>query len=96
MTKRATQAEKAHMDRVAELGCILCKHLNAPQLSKTDLHHLREGQGMAQRASNWLVVPLCHDSCHQGPLGIHGNKTLLRIAKADEMDLLAWTLEALA
>lgn len=96
MSKRATAAEQRHMDRVAELGCILCKKIGAQQFSKTDLHHIREGQGMAQRASNWLVVPLCHDSCHQGPLGIHGDRTLLRIAKADELDLLAWTLAELA
>jgi hypothetical protein len=96
MAKRATAAEHRHMDRVANLGCILCRRLGVPQTGKTDLHHVREEQGAGQRAPNWLVVPLCHDGCHQGSKGIHGDKTMLRIAKADEMDLLAWTLEALA
>lgn len=84
------------MDRVAEMGCILCYLLDLAQESKTDLHHIREGQGMAQRASNWLVIPLCHLGCHQGPCGIHGDRSLLRIAKVDEFDLLAATLERLA
>lgn len=84
------------MDRVAQLGCILCRLLEMEQQSKTDLHHIREGQGMAQRASNWLVIPLCHDGCHQGRNGIHGDRSLLRIAKVDEFDLLAATLERLA
>jgi hypothetical protein len=49
---------------------------------------------MAQRASNWLVVPLC-PSCHTGPLGVHGNKTMMRINKMTELDMLAKTIEAL-
>jgi hypothetical protein len=50
---------------------------------------------MAQRASNFLVAALC-PSCHTGPLGVHGDKTMLRIHKMSELDLLAKTIEALA
>jgi hypothetical protein len=84
---------KAHKNRVAELGCILCRHLG---LGKTpaQLHHIREGQGMAQRASDWLVVPLCPEH-HTGPRGVHGDKTDLRIGNVGELDLLALTMEAL-
>ena len=81
-----TKAEKAHMARVAELTCAICGDYG------TQLHHVREGQGMAQRASNWLVIPLCVD-CHTGPFGIHGDRTMLRSVKKNEMDLLAETLE---
>lgn len=49
---------------------------------------------MGQRASDWLTIPLCPD-CHTGPWGIHGDRTMLRILKADELDLLADTLEKL-
>jgi hypothetical protein len=76
------------MGRVAELPCVVCG------VHGVQLHHVREGQGMAQRASNYLVVPLCPD-CHTGPNGIHGDKSLIRIQKLDEMDLLAKTIEAL-
>lgn len=59
-----------------------------------EIHHLRDGQGMAQRGSNWTAIPLCPE-CHRGSLGIHGDKTYLRILKMDELDLLAATIEAL-
>jgi len=96
MAKRATQKERDHLQRVYLLGCILCHELGQQQTSKTDVHHIREGQGMSQRADNYLAIPLCHDTCHQGPNGIHGDKSLLRIAKVDELDLLALTIERLS
>ena len=84
-----TKSEKRWMDRVAQLPCALCGEHGV------HVHHIREGQGMAQRASNFLTIPLCPD-CHTGPLGIHGDKTMLRIKKMTELDLLAQTIEALA
>ena len=84
-----TKAEKSHMDRVASLSCVCCG------AHGVHVHHLREGQGMSQRASNWLTIPLCPE-CHTGPNGIHGNKSLMRIQKIEEIDLLARTIEALA
>ena len=50
---------------------------------------------MSQRASNFLTIPLC-PGCHRGPSGIHGDRSLMRIQKLDELDLLALTIEALA
>lgn len=84
---------KTHKNRVAALGCMVCQALGLGQ-TPAQLHHIREGQGMGQRASDWLVVPLCPDH-HTGPRGVHGDQTDLRIAKVTEMDLLAMTLEAL-
>lgn len=83
------QAEARHMDRVAQLDCVLCG------ARPVEVHHLREGQGMSQRASNFLTIPLC-PGCHRGPSGIHGDRSLMRIQKLDELDLLALTIEALA
>ena len=79
--------------KVAGLGCILCRHLDLGETPAT-LHHVREGQGMSQRASDWLVIPLCKEH-HQGKTGIHGGQ-FYQLFKMDEMDLLALTLEALA
>lgn len=87
-----TTKEKAWMDRVAQLGCICCQHFGQGATPAT-LHHVREGQGMSQRAKHWLVVPLCKHH-HQGNEGIHSG-TFYRRYKLDEMDLLAFTLEAL-
>lgn len=83
-----TKAEKKYLDRVASLPCVLCG------AHGVHIHHVREGQGMAQRAPNWLAVALCPD-CHTGSTGIHGNRQRMKLQKVDEMDLLARTIEAL-
>lgn len=83
-----TKAEKHYLDRVASLPCQCCG------AEGVHIHHAREGQGMAQRAQNWLAIALCPD-CHTGSQGIHGDRRLLKARKLDEMDLLAKTIEAL-
>lgn len=83
-----TRAEKKYLDRVAGLPCVLCG------AHGVHIHHAREGQGMAQRAQNWLAIALCPD-CHTGSTGIHGNRQRMKLQKVDEMDLLARTIEAL-
>jgi len=77
--------ESAYMGEVAQLSCAVCGD------SPVTVHHIREGQGMSQRANNYLTIPLC-PSCHQGPQGVHGDKTMLRIHKVSELDLLAKTI----
>lgn len=79
---------KRHLNRVHDVPCVLCGAM------PVEAHHMREGQGMSQRASDWFSIALCPE-CHRGPLGIHGDRTLLRIKKLDELDLVAMTLEAL-
>jgi hypothetical protein len=78
------------MGRVAELHCALCG------CWPVQVHHMREGNaaGAGQRADDWLTIPLCQ-SCHTGSGGVHGDKTMLRIAKKTEHHLLAETLEKL-
>ena len=78
--------ESRYMGMVAKLPCACCGACGV------EVHHVREGQGMSQRASNFLTVPLCPD-CHRGSNGIHGNKSYLRIKKIEELDLLANTIQ---
>jgi hypothetical protein len=85
----ASKKEKKWMDRVAELPCACCGEHGV------QLHHIREGLGMAQRASNFLVIPMC-PPCHTGPSGVHGDRSMMRIKKLTELDMLASTIEALA
>lgn len=90
-----TQAEKRYLDRVARLGCYLCHHLGFGP-TPAQIHHLREGVGMAQRNSNYLVVPLCdRHHANSSPDGIHGQRRAWKLAQVGEMDALAWTLENL-
>lgn len=93
--KPANDDTTGHLARVAALSCVLCDLLGMTQTSKTDVHHIREGQGMGERSSAYLTIPLCHEQCHQGPLGIHGDRSLLRVAKVGELGLLAITYRRL-
>lgn len=65
----ATKAEKEHLSKVAEIGCIVCLNENYGQ-SPAEIHHIRTGQGMAQRASNYEVIPLCHTHHRTGGYGV--------------------------
>jgi hypothetical protein len=84
---------KKYMNRVAELGCSLCQVIGYGP-TPAEVHHLREGVGMAQRNSNFLTIPLCPEH-HRGASGVHGDRSALKNARQDEMSLLAWTIEAL-
>lgn len=81
-----------HLDRVKALPCVLCGLIGLTQRSVTDAHHIRAQQGLSQRANDFLTIPLCHAGCHQGPMGVHGDRSLLAVAKTTETDLLALTL----
>ena len=87
-----TRAESTYLGKVARLGCACCMLLGlGEEDTPVEIHHVREGQGMAQRAQHWLAVPLCPD-CHRGSRGIHGDRSILRQLKCDEMDLLSWVI----
>lgn len=85
----STKAEREHLDRVASLPCACCGQHGV------QVHHIRDGQGMSQRASNFLTVPLCPE-CHTGQYGVHGDKSRMRARKQSELDWLADTIEKLA
>lgn len=86
---------KQHMNDVAELGCILCRHLGYGR-TPPELHHPRGAAGGAQKASDWLVIPLCQEH-HRGNSGLHGLGTsgFYTRYKLGEWDLLAMTIQAL-
>ncbi len=81
----------SHLSTIAAMPCILCDLLGTIQESRTECHHVREGQGMSQRAHDELAIPLCAE-CHRGPCGLHGDRSWFKVAKVDELDLLALTI----
>ena len=83
-----TKAEKQYMGKVAEIGCILCKHLNLGE-TPAELHHPRTGTGAGRRASNMDVLPLCFLH-HRGNMGLHGmgRKAFEKYYGITEMELL--------
>jgi hypothetical protein len=78
------------MRRIKTMRCICCSLLGREQQSTTDAHHIRAN---GQARNDWLTIPLCHDDCHQGAQGVHGDRTWLRMLKMSEWDLLAATIE---
>lgn len=83
-----TPAER-HKARVASLPCSVC---GAP--GPSNVHHIRAGQGMGQRADHFLTIPLCYEH-HQGKTGIHGDRSAWRLRKMSELDALADTIRRL-
>ena len=90
MSKNATTAERKWMGRVAELGCVVCRNSGFGETPAL-VHHIREGQGGAQRASNWLVIPLCPPH-HVGGDSIHNDRQNFQARYGTELDLLAQTI----
>lgn len=90
-----TAEDKRHMDRVAQLGCIVCRRqgIFSPLV---ELHHPRRGAGMGQRAAHQDVLPLCYEH-HRGDTGVHGlgTKGFEKHYGFNEADLLADVAEAL-
>lgn len=93
--------EAAYLGKLVRLGCVRCRFMAEqcdwvyvppePEEQKTVIHHLRAWVGGAQRAENWMAVPLCVP-CHTGPNGVHGDRHILKSWKLDEGDLLCLTL----
>ena len=68
-----TKAEKVHMRKVADLGCIACRK-HGYEDTPAELHHVKKGT-MGKKASNYEVIPLCphhhrtsNESYHLNPL----------------------------
>ncbi|MCE9924367.1 Ref family protein [Aeromonas media] len=66
-----TKADKQWLDDVSSLCCIACRNAGLGP-SPSEIHHVRSGAGMAQRAAHTRVLPLCprhHRACY--PTGFH-------------------------
>lgn len=67
--KRATKAERDHMSKVADIGCIACLNMGFPG-TPAAVHHITTGTGMGQRSSHYHVLPLCGPHHQTGGHGI--------------------------
>ena len=83
-----TLAEKKHMDRVADLGCAVCRRMGY-EGTPAELHHPRAGTGAGRRSSHFDVIPLCPEH-HRGKTGLHGlgTKGFVKHYGYNEADLL--------
>ena len=63
-----TKDEKKYFDKVARVGCILCRTALGVKDSPAELHHIRRFGG---KRSTSPVIPLCPEH-HRGNSGVHG------------------------
>ena len=60
--------EKNALNKIAELGCILCATILGFEGTPSELHHIRRYGG---KRSASPVIPLCPEH-HRGNSGVHG------------------------
>ena len=92
-----TNAEKRWIGKAVGRGCIVCRNLGYGA-SPAEWHHIREGQGAAQRAGNFLAIALCPNHHRLGGSGvaIHAGQKTWENLYGTELDLLDQTIEELA
>jgi hypothetical protein len=64
----ATKDEKKRLNKIAELGCILCSEVLGFTGTPSELHHVRRYG--AKRITS-PILPLCPEH-HRGNSGVHG------------------------
>ena len=93
--KSKTKAEREHLNKVAELGCIACINMGYPD-SPAEIHHIRAGQGMSQRAPHGKSIPLCptHHRTGGHSVAIHAGQETWESIHGTETELLkqVWEL----
>jgi len=87
-----TKAEKQHLQRVADLGCIAC-YLSGTPGTPCEVHHIRAGVGMGKRSSHFRAIGLCpahHRGTHHPAVpSIHLSKLAFIERYGTERELLA-------
>ena len=85
MSKRKTKDEQQWLNRVAELGCTICKR-------PAEIHHIGNGT-MGKRASNFEVIPLCSEHHRTGGHGVavHAGRKTWEAIYGTERELLQKT-----
>lgn len=91
---KKSAADTEHLTRVASLGCIVCSR-EGFGFTEPEIHHIRHGRGIAQRAPDSEAIPLCYHH-HRGKYGIHtlGTRRWERLYGL-EIDLLGVVREIL-
>ena len=88
--KPASKEDKAHMDAVASLGCIICRN-ELGVFSAAEIHHTRVEVGMGQRSHHTRVLPLCmrHHRMHGYGVSFHDGPGEFQRNFGTELKLLA-------
>jgi len=85
------KAEKIHLSKVREIGCIACLKVN--RISEAVIHHIRKHTGLSLRPSHYQTIPLCPQHHNMGNESIHLNKKVFVKKFGSEQSLLKETQE---
>lgn len=88
-----TKAQKAHYDKIARLGCSLCRFVLKIEDSPCHLHHIRRA-GKRDTAPVIGLCPIHHQGSNTGVHGL-GRKAFEELYQTTEEELLEKTLEIL-
>ncbi|HDU8695026.1 TPA: DUF968 domain-containing protein [Morganella morganii subsp. morganii] len=91
--KRANKEERAYFQLLVEYGCIACRNMFGVY-SIPEIHHVRNGQGMGQRADHYSVLPLCpqhHRACYE--TGFHAAPATWQQIHGSERELLEQVIQ---
>ena len=87
------KAQKAHYDKVARLGCSLCRFVLKIEDSPCHLHHIRRA-GKRDTAPVIGLCPIHHQGSNTGIHGL-GRKAFEELYQTTEEELLEKTLALL-
>ena len=90
------KAERLHLSRVADLGCIVCRLEFGIEDSPAECHHIRTGQGH-KRASYLETIPLCplHHRTGGHSVAYHAGARAWEAKYGTELELLEAVRELL-
>jgi hypothetical protein len=87
-----TVKEKKHMDKIARLGCIICRK-QGHMFVDAELHHIRDMTGMGKRSSHFEVIPLCVAHHRLGKEAFHHSKKEFEAKWGTQRELLKEVLK---
>ena len=94
--KTKSAAASRHLERVAALGCLVCRN-NGDGYTPAECHHTRLYGSAGKRSGHWLSIPLCSIHHRLGGIGVgfHSGRQTWEALNGDEALLLDQTLELL-
>ena len=87
---------KERFDKLAQMGCIVCRVFHDAPEVPTTIHHIGNGT-MGKRSPDERTIPLCLIHHQHGGYGIavHAGRKAFEAQYATEAELLEWTNKAL-
>jgi|TARA_R100000479_G_C6311928_1_gene174370 hypothetical protein len=85
------KAEKEHLRKVAELGCIACRK-NGFYDTPAEIHHISNGI-IGKRASHFETIPLCHYHHRTSNEAYHNDPKGFTIKYGTQKELLEETMD---